>query len=226
MTLSQAATADGNTVLSASRDATTAPLAFDATAAQVQSALEGLEGIGTGNVTVSGGPGGAGGGSPYLLTFTGALAGVNVLQLSADAGDLTGGAASATRRHAPPAAQPHPDRTDGRFALHRCDRGASADGHRLYFIAGSGQLVPGGPPVTESGVYAWQDAGGTPGGTLSFIGELEGGDLITNLNSSQTGKPMTARVTPDGRSLLFQASLGTGPRPRRRPGRLPRQSHQ
>ena len=96
MTLSQAATADGNTVLSASRDATTAPLPFNAPAAQVQSALEGLDGIGAGNVTVSGGPGGAGGGSPYLVTFTGALAGVNVLQLSADAGELTGGAASAT----------------------------------------------------------------------------------------------------------------------------------
>ena len=36
-----------------------------------------------------------GGGSPYLVTFTGALAGVNVMQLSADPGDLTGGGASA-----------------------------------------------------------------------------------------------------------------------------------
>jgi len=59
----------------------TGPIPFGATAAEVESQLEGLDSIGVGNVDVEK-PG-----SNYLVTFTGALANTNVGQL---AGDGTG----------------------------------------------------------------------------------------------------------------------------------------
>jgi hypothetical protein len=66
--------------------ATTDPLAFDATAAAVQSALEGLAGIGTGNVVVSGDAGG-----PWTVEFQGDLAAQNVDELTAASVDLLTG---------------------------------------------------------------------------------------------------------------------------------------
>jgi hypothetical protein len=56
----------------------TANLTPASTAAAVQAALEALPSIGAGNITVTGGPGGAGGGTPYVITFVGALGGTNV----------------------------------------------------------------------------------------------------------------------------------------------------
>lgn len=57
-------------------------LAFNASSAQVQSALEGLPSIGAGNVSVSGGPGDASGSHPYVVDFLGSLAGTDVPQIS------------------------------------------------------------------------------------------------------------------------------------------------
>ncbi|HAA60656.1 MAG TPA: hypothetical protein DCE39_06970 [Planctomycetaceae bacterium] len=67
---------------------TTAGIAFDATSADVQSALESLDQVATGDVVASGGdlPG-----SAVDLEFVGALSFYNVTQLTADGGLLTGG---------------------------------------------------------------------------------------------------------------------------------------
>jgi hypothetical protein len=67
--------------------ATTGAISFDATAAAVQTALEGLATIGAGNVAVTGGPGP---GTPWTVTFTGALAVTDVPQMTATS-SLTGG---------------------------------------------------------------------------------------------------------------------------------------
>jgi hypothetical protein len=66
---------------------TTAAIAYNATAAAVQSALEALSNIAPGDVTVTGGPGP---GTPYDITFGGAYAGTDVTQMTA-AGSFTGG---------------------------------------------------------------------------------------------------------------------------------------
>jgi hypothetical protein len=73
--------------------ATTAPLPYNASAAEVETALDGLSLIGGagGSVSVSGGPGT---GNPYSITFEGSLGEIDVAQLSADASGLSGGAHS------------------------------------------------------------------------------------------------------------------------------------
>jgi hypothetical protein len=71
----------------------TAPLPFNATAAEVQAALAALpECINESNVTVTGGPGSA---SPYVVTFIGSLKAFPLPLLSADSSSLTGGTATA-----------------------------------------------------------------------------------------------------------------------------------
>jgi hypothetical protein len=71
--------------------ATTAAIAFDATAATVDSALEALATVGAGNVSVTGGPGP---GTPWTVTFTGALEATDVPQMTATS-SLTGGTSPA-----------------------------------------------------------------------------------------------------------------------------------
>lgn len=75
---------------------TTAANAFDIAAATLQTNLEALSNLVPGDVTVTGGPGAAGGGTPYTLTFGGSLADTNVAAVTTNAGSLTGGAGTAT----------------------------------------------------------------------------------------------------------------------------------
>lgn len=78
---------------------TTGDLAFDADdATDVQAALEALPSVGSGNVTVVGGPGDDGGGTPYVITFAAALSAQDVAPLEVVDGStgLTGGGAVAT----------------------------------------------------------------------------------------------------------------------------------
>ncbi len=69
---------------------TTSPLAFNASAGAVQSALNALSTVGGvgGSVAVSGGPGDATGTSPYTITFGGALGGVNAGQITVNGNGL------------------------------------------------------------------------------------------------------------------------------------------
>lgn len=89
--------------------------------------------------------------------------------------------------------------------------GASDDGRRVYFAA-AGQLIPGGPPVSEDGIYLWQDAAGAPDGSLSYVGAMPFGDTDANDNNALPWNLLTdaARVTPDGSELLFEVSDGSG----------------
>jgi hypothetical protein len=70
---------------------TTAGIAYNATGAAVQAALQALSNIGTGNVTVAGAAGG-----PYTLTFAGALGNQDVPQVTASNAGLTPPTATVT----------------------------------------------------------------------------------------------------------------------------------
>jgi len=69
---------------------TTGNIPFNATAAGVKSAVGGLSTVGSGNVQVTGSPGG-----PYTVTFQGSLAGADVAAMTASGAGLTGGTAPA-----------------------------------------------------------------------------------------------------------------------------------
>lgn len=67
---------------------TTAGIPYNATAAQVRTALEALSSIGAGNVTTAGGPHP---GTAVTVTFVGTLANTNVAQMTSNSAGLTGG---------------------------------------------------------------------------------------------------------------------------------------
>ena len=95
LTLSQPATSDQS-------DAQLrAGLPFDATAGEVQRALEGLPTIGEGNVSVSGGPGDETGSAPYEVTFTGQLGNQDLPEMQRRLLDLERGPSHRHRCHAP-----------------------------------------------------------------------------------------------------------------------------
>ena len=81
-------TPTGGTFTLTYRGATTGNIAYNAAAATVQTALQGLSTIGASNATVTGSAGG-----PYTVTFAAALANLNVPQMTADGSSLTGGTA-------------------------------------------------------------------------------------------------------------------------------------
>ena len=82
--------ASGGTFTLTFQGQTTAPIAYNATFAQVQAALEELEAIGAGDVLASGGPVNT---SNVSVGFRGAFSERNVAQISADGSGLTGTAA-------------------------------------------------------------------------------------------------------------------------------------
>jgi hypothetical protein len=69
-----------------------APIAGNATAPEVQSALEAIPCVGSGGVTVGGGPGGV---TPYVVTFVGEHENRPVPLMAVDSSGLSGGSASA-----------------------------------------------------------------------------------------------------------------------------------
>jgi hypothetical protein len=112
---------------------TTGAIPFNAPATgagSVQAALEALSNLDTDDVVITGGPDGAGGTSPYVVRFARALG--DVSQLSADAGGLTGGVASATVQTVPVA--PLID-INGASLTSSPQRAISTDGSRVFFMA-------------------------------------------------------------------------------------------
>jgi hypothetical protein len=73
LTISKPPTAGGENVAIASSEATTPAIPYNASAAQVQAALEAMPGYEAGTFAVTGGPGGAAD-TPYSIVFGGALA--------------------------------------------------------------------------------------------------------------------------------------------------------
>ena len=84
--------ATGGTFTVTWNGATTSALAFNVSAASFTTAMDAIA-DGTGNVVVTGGPGAAGGGTPYTLTWSAGRG--NVPAPTTDATSLTGGAGTA-----------------------------------------------------------------------------------------------------------------------------------
>lgn len=78
--------ATGGTFTLTFNDETTTPIAYNASAATVESALEGLASYSSGDFTVTGSAGG-----PWTVEFIGTLAGTNVSIMTIDVSGLTGG---------------------------------------------------------------------------------------------------------------------------------------
>jgi hypothetical protein len=184
-------------------DASTDPLPVSASAAQVQAALERLTDVGSGNVIVTGSPG------AYVVHFTGGLSGVNIAELTGDAGP--GGAVTVrTIRDVQNLTLiANFSGLSGLGAL-----GASTDGHRLYF-AGLPGLVNGQPTDGTAAIYLWQDADRRVGGSLSIVGGADIGELPPVTNQGLAGvAPKVTRVSPDGQTLVFELINGIGLAPR------------
>lgn len=89
-TITITGTPTGGTFTLTFKGQTTAPIAYNASAATVDTAFELLSTVGAGGVTTGGGAGPA---TPWTLTFTGALAGANQPLVTANGAALTGGTA-------------------------------------------------------------------------------------------------------------------------------------
>jgi len=74
---------------------TTSAINYNASGAEVRAALETLSTVGPGNVTVTGGPGGSGALTPYIVTFGGSLAANQPLMIASPSG-LTSGTKTVT----------------------------------------------------------------------------------------------------------------------------------
>ncbi len=88
--------------------------------------------------------------------------------------------------------------------------GASDDGSYVYWIGGSGQLAAGGPtdpsgplPGTAK-LYLWHE------GTVTYIGATPAEEQDANLQPQWRLLHRQARVTPDGRHMLFLSMSGAG----------------
>jgi hypothetical protein len=78
-------------VPSTNKEETTSALPYNATAAEVKAALANLSGMGSSDVSVTGGPGGS---APYEITFQEGAGGIPVAAIRPITGSLTGGTAT------------------------------------------------------------------------------------------------------------------------------------
>jgi hypothetical protein len=84
--------------------------------------------------------------------------------------------------------------------------GASADGNTVYFADQGGQLVEGaslGTPGVTYKLFRWHE------GAIDYIGGILVEDRLENYAMNVVSNPKRARVTPDGKFLLFSAARGT-----------------
>jgi hypothetical protein len=145
VTLSNPVTAGAGAGKTLNATETTADIAFGAAAnggaGSVETALTDLPGIGVGDVTVTGGPGGAGGTAPYLLSFGGAFANANLpaITIAAGSSPIVGTATIATLN-------------DGAVGFEICETAANCKigegGEALGFNneIGYPEVVPAGAP--------------------------------------------------------------------------------
>lgn len=165
-------TPDGGTFTLTFDSQTTSGIAYNASAGDVESALEALSSIEEGEVSVSGGPGP---GTPYVVRFTEGLGKQDVDLLVADGGNLSGGSS--------------PD-----VEVTETQKGAAG------FGAASAHIATGGRRVANTAVIDFGEAGETEeythGGVWSAVtsGTFHGGNALVAPVSATTGNPVVIPV--------------------------------
>jgi hypothetical protein len=137
------------------QEQSTAPIAFNASAASVQSALQALPFIGPGDVEVTGGPAAT---APLTITFTGALRDQPIAAPAAIAVGLTGGRREAILSDL------NPGRSDGEIYINATNIGDSP-------FVGSGSPVEL-RDVLPAGLEAIAISGGEPTGSINVYNSI------------------------------------------------------
>ncbi len=88
--------------------------------------------------------------------------------------------------------------------------GASADGHSIYFTTELDQLVAGEPTLFGFGLYHWHDGQISYLGYFSTAGVVGGSNGLNGPEVSWNGPANSARLTPDGRHMLFMTQNSEG----------------
>ncbi len=196
---------------------TTAPIPYDASAAEVQEALEAEAvscDVGAGNVSVTGGPGGS---APYLVAFLNARGDQPVALMTVDSSSLTGGGATVS------------EATRGALAPDLVVKavnvgGAATDGSPITIddtlppaltataITGADTYASG---IVEGGAgAASMSCAVLPALTCSYSGAVDPGDtLIVNIALKTAAEPLEARRSQqrDGGRWRCGGSLGERP---------------
>jgi len=173
---------------------TTAGIPWNATAAEVDAALEALAAVGAGNVSVSGGPGDSNGAS-FTVEFTGALGGTNVSELSVSTAGLNTnfgsglelGAVSTTVPGGPTA------------AFESCTVAAECKA-----ATESTPAALNGAFATNSPVHLAVDSGGTV-----YASDTAASGRVLRFDSTQASAPALLRSAIDVAALTGTASSGT-----------------
>ncbi len=175
----------------------TAPIAFNATASTVQAGLEGLPGIGSGGVSVGGGPGGDAQ-HAFFVTFGGSLANKGVDQLGSDASELVGDHAAVNIFTTVPGGA-----GTGEIAIHPANVGGGGTSGEYTVTLGPlpAGIVTAGP---GSGIE-WECPDGAGGSTITCTSTapVVGSDTANNVVipievASETEMTATAPVTISG----------------------------
>lgn len=182
---------------------TTAAIAFNAAASAVQSALQALSSIGSGNAVVSGSAGG-----PWVVTFQGTLAAASQTPMTTNAGSLTGGTSPAvTVAHTATGAAPvnavqtiSISATGGSFTLTYAGQTTTA----IAYNAASSTVQTVLTALSSVGSNN-ATVSGSPGGpyTVTFQNAL-GGQIVTNLVATPA-----PTLTPSPSQTLAQQGITT-----------------
>lgn len=184
--------ATGGTFTLTYNDETTTPIAYNASAATVQSALEGLASYSSGDFTVTGSVAG-----PWTVEFTGVLAGTNVSIMTIDVSGLTGGVNEVQTITSPS------NPTGGTFTLTFNGETTAAIAHNANAATIEAALealssIPSGSVSCSSGSLPGTDV------TVTFQDELASLDvsqLIVDSNNLTGITGSAAEITPGGSSI-------------------------
>lgn len=190
---------------------TTAPIAYNAGAAQVESALQSLSNVGAigGAIAVTGGPGDATGSTPYTLTFGGALAGTDIPALTLNAAGLAVAAGTTLTCSSATSATttnfqwlrngtPIGGATSSTYVTESpADNGAviQCQVTKLNANAGSTQVSNPNPQVV-SAPYPGTVPPGAPSAAIASPTLSSGGTLTVGANPTTTVPPTTLTCAP------------------------------